>query len=153
MIKWLKRNQGLSASEVEKNSNTSAENSIEITSKDPIESVEPVQQAFTKEGIFARFRRGLSKTRHQLGDGISRLLLGKKEMSKDLLEELETLLISADLGIDTTQTVLKQLEEGLDRKELSDGDSVHAALKLQLRTLLEQSAHSLSLETADKSPF
>ena len=50
------------------------------------------------------------------------MLLGKKEISQDLLEELETLLISADLGIDTTQAVLKQLTEGLERKQLSNGE-------------------------------
>lgn len=69
------------------------------------------------------------------------------------MEELETLLISADLGIDTTQTVLKQLTEGLERKELSNGDSVYEALKIHLQSLLGETSQPLALETADKSPF
>ncbi len=153
MIKWFKRNQNLPASETEKNSHESDESNVESIPDDVVGASEPVQEAVTREGIFARFRRGLSKTRHQLGDGISRLLLGKKEISKDLLEELETLLISADLGIDTTQAVLKQLADRLERKELSNGDSVHAALKLHLQNILEQCSQPLSFETQEHSPF
>ncbi|WP_420324232.1 signal recognition particle-docking protein FtsY [Legionella shakespearei] len=117
------------------------------------EVIEPVvEQEPTKEGIFARFKRGLSKTRHQLGDGIGRLLLGKKEISQDLLDELETLLISADLGIETTQAVLKQLTDELERKQLSDGNTVYEALKLQLQKILGEEI-PLTAETTDKSPF
>jgi fused signal recognition particle receptor len=149
MIKWFKRNQNSHPAEEVGNQNNTSELSL------PEENqglVVPAPEA-TKEGIFARFKRGLSKTRHQLGDGIGRLLLGKKEISQDLLDELETLLISADLGIDTTQTVLKQLTEGLDRKELFNGDSVYDALKLHLQNILGQESQVLSVETDDKSPF
>lgn len=78
--------------------------------------------------------------------------MGKKEISQDLLDELETLLISADLGIETTQTVLKQLTDGLERKQLSDGNTVYEALKLQLQNILGEEI-PLTAETADKSPF
>lgn len=148
MIKWFKRNQ---APEAEENQKNTAENGIE-TIPETDELIHPVPEV-TKEGIFARLKRGLSKTRHQLGDGIGRLLLGKKEISPELMEELETLLISADIGIDTTRTVLKQLAEGLERKELSNGDSVYEALKLHLQSLLGQNSPALTLETADESPF
>ncbi|MCL9685219.1 signal recognition particle-docking protein FtsY [Legionella maioricensis] len=148
MIKWFKRNQ---APEAKENQENAAENGIETIP----ETDEPAQLVpeVTKEGIFARLKRGLSKTRHQLGDGIGRLLLGKKEISPELMEELETLLISADIGIDTTQTVLKQLADGLERKELSNGDSVYEALKIHLQNLLGQNSPLLTLETADESPF
>lgn len=152
MIKWFKRNQDLPASEAVENQNNAAQSSIGTMPEESGELIKPVPDLI-KEGIFARFKRGLSKTRHQLGDGIGRLLLGKKEINQDLLEELETLLISADLGIDTTQTVLTQLTQGLERKELSNGDSVHEALKLHLQNLLGQNSQALSLETDDKSPF
>lgn len=152
MIKWFKRNQVSQPPEVVENQNDTAEISIESMTEKSSEIIAATPEV-TKEGIFARFKRGLSKTRHQLGDSIGRLLLGKKEISQDLLEELETLLISADLGIDTTQNVLKQLAEGLERKELSNGDSVYDALKLYLQNLLAQKLQILPLETADQSPF
>jgi fused signal recognition particle receptor len=148
MIKWFKRNQDLGPPAAEENQNNLPE-SPEIIP----EVIEPLaEQEPTKEGIFARFKRGLSKTRHQLGDGIGRLLLGKKEISQDLLDELETLLISADLGIETTQTVLKQLTDGLERKQLSDGNTVYESLKLQLQSILGEEI-PLAAETVDKSPF
>ena len=153
MIKWFKRSQDLPAIEAVENPVLPAESSIDTLPEEKSEELAQLSPEQAKEGIFARFRRGLSKTRHQLGDGIGRLLLGKKEISHDLLEELETLLISADLGIDTTQTVLKQLTDSLERKELSNGDSVYEALKLHLQNLLGKKSPLLSVETADKSPF
>lgn len=148
MIKWFKKshNEALPSSD-EANATT---DSLPEVNDTPIVQEEPET---TKEGIFARFRKGLSKTRHQLGEGIGRLLLGKKEISQDLLDELETLLISADLGIDTTQNVLKQLTEGLERKQLSDGDTVYKALEAYLRDIVDKKNQPLTLETADHSPF
>ncbi len=98
-----------------------------------------------KTGLFAKLKQSLSKTRHQLGDGIGQLLLGKKEITQDLLDELETLLISADLGIETTQEVLKNVTAGLERKKLSDGNSVYDALKLHLQELTKRPFPSLIL--------
>ncbi|WP_420795312.1 signal recognition particle-docking protein FtsY [Legionella brunensis] len=106
-----------------------------------------------KEGFFARFKKGLSKTRQQFGDGIGRLLLGKKEIDATILEELETLLLSADLGIETSQAILKQLIDELARKQLTDGSTVFQALKKRLEDILSVCEKPLNAETSDKSPF
>lgn len=129
MIKWFKRDQ------------------VSQSSDDS----EVVEQS--KSGLFSRLRQGLSKTRHQLGDGLGRLLLGKKEINQELLEDLETLLISADIGIDTTQEIIKQLTDDLARKQLQDGSAVYEALKTHLYNMIAPECQSLSLETKDKSPF
>lgn len=147
MIKWFKRNHNATPSEAD-----NSQDKTDLLPQAPAEVMEQGQEP-TKEGFFARFRKSLSKTRHQLGDGIGRLLLGKKEISQDLLDELETLLISADLGIETTQAVLKKLIEGLARKQLSDGDAVYDALKSHLQAILNQKNQYLTLETKDHSPF
>jgi len=147
MIKWFKRSHDSTSAEPD-NSQSAADSLPQVS----VEVTEP-EQELVKEGIFARFRKGLSKTRHQLGDGIGRLLLGKKEISQDLLDELETLLFSADLGMETTQTVLNQLAERLARKQLSDGNAVYDALKSHLQSILGESNQTLTLETADHSPF
>ena len=106
-----------------------------------------------KQGFLSRFKQGLSKTRHQLGDGIGRLLLGKKEIDAELLDELEELLLRADLGIDTTQAILQQLSESLARKQLTDGDAVFASLKKQLQAILTAKSSPLQVTTEDHSPF
>ncbi|MFC3908990.1 signal recognition particle-docking protein FtsY [Legionella dresdenensis] len=104
-------------------------------------------------GFYARFKQGLSKTRQQFGDSIGRLLLGKKTIDANLLEELETLLLTADLGMETTQAVLKDLSESLARKQLTDGDTVFEALKKRLEGCLQANTKALDIETEDKSPF
>ncbi|TAL60030.1 MAG: signal recognition particle-docking protein FtsY [Legionella sp.] len=149
MIKWFKRNQDATPVESAEMPQDNSDSLLETLPEDsPIVEAEP-----TKEGIFARFKRGLSKTRHQLGDGIARLLLGKKEIDQGLLDELETLLISADLGIDTAQKVLGQLTEALERKQLADGEAIYDALKIHLQNLLTQNDTPLIVETPDHSPF
>lgn len=151
MIKWFKRNQNSGSNSDTEEQNTHAEQNIESMPEEPQEL--SVKETESKENIFTRFKKGLSKTRHQLGEGISRLLLGKKEISQDLLEELETLLISADLGLDTTHEVLKQLNEGLERKQLSNGEAVYQSLKTNLQNLLIREEKPLSIEIEEDSPF
>lgn len=122
MIKWFKRDK-------ESDKLPSDEFGLESTSieKEEIES---------KPNFITRFKQGLNKTRNQLGDGIGRLLLGKKEIDAAILDELETILLSADVGIDTSDLIIKQLKEGLARKQLNDGEAVFAALKTQLLSIL-----------------
>ncbi len=88
-----------------------------------------------------------------MGDGIERLLLGKKEIDAELLEELEALLLRADLGISISQTILQQLSESLERKQLTDGDAAFQALKKKLEDILALSEKHLQLVTPDHSPF
>ncbi|KTD33378.1 cell division membrane protein FtsY [Legionella nautarum] len=152
MIKWFKRNQG---------DNTPVESPVEVSPVPTDEQNYDEKLAHTpalidespKQGFFARIKRGLTKTRQQFGDGIGRLLLGKKEIDASLLEELEVILLSADLGVETSQSILKQLSEGLARKQLADGNAVFQELKKYLETMLSASEKPLVLETPDKSPF
>lgn len=115
--------------------------------------VRPETESSTDTGLFTRLRKGLSKTRSHLSDGIGRLLLGKKELDAELLEELETLLLRADLGIETTQLILQQLTDAVERNQLADGDAVFMALKTRLEAILAEVSHPLISETVDKSPF
>ena len=153
MIKWFKRNQNSGSSEQsDATPSLDAETKDVAVSTEPNEVSNPVQET-PKLGLFARLKQGLTKTRQQLGDGIGRLLLGKKEIDQQLLEELETLLISADLGMGTTQTVLNQLTEGLARKQLSDGNTVYEALKQHLKSMLQSECQPLIPESQEGAPF
>jgi fused signal recognition particle receptor len=90
-----------------------------------------------KEGFLARLRQGLSKTRAGFTERLDQLLLGKKEISDDLLEELEEVLFTSDLGVMTTQELIRRVEEGVQRKELDKPDKVREALKDQIRLFLD----------------
>ncbi|WP_367606337.1 signal recognition particle-docking protein FtsY [Legionella sp. W05-934-2] len=105
-----------------------------------------------KSGLLSRVKQGLSKTRKQVGQGVANLLLGKKVVDEALLEDLETLLLSADFGIDTANYVIRQIEEKLSRKSLSNGEAVYAALKEELIQLIGPLAQPLDTSTHD-GPF
>jgi fused signal recognition particle receptor len=151
MIKWFKRSQ---------NETDAAFDAIKAPSTPPQtaqqtdESIlDPNSQSVENNGFFARFKRGLTKTRQQLGDGIGRLLLGRKEIDSGILEELEILLLSADLGVETSQVILRQLIDGLARHQLTSGDNVFQSLKKRLEDILRPCEAPLYPETTDKSPF
>jgi fused signal recognition particle receptor len=94
---------------------------------------EPLPQ---KAGLFSRLRDRLSRTRAQLGDGLGHLLLGRKRIDDELLEELETLLLTADVGVDSTTRIIRDLTERVKRKSLADPPALLAALKEDLRAIL-----------------
>lgn len=86
--------------------------------------------------LFQRIKKGLSRTSNQLAEGIASALLGKKHIDDELLEELETQLLMADVGIDATTTIIENLTKAVERKQLADGDALYEALRQQLRDLL-----------------
>ncbi len=81
-------------------------------------------------------KQRLAKSRQKLGSGLSSLLLGKKVIDEDLLDELEMLLITADIGINTTDKVLESVRQNASRKVLKDSDSLYEFLKDALTKLL-----------------
>ncbi|HIL03194.1 MAG: signal recognition particle-docking protein FtsY [Candidatus Thioglobus sp.] len=78
----------------------------------------------------------LSKSRKKLGSGLASLLLGKKSINDDLLDELEMLLITADIGINTTDKVLESVRKNASRKILKDSNGIYDFLKSELASLL-----------------
>jgi len=88
-------------------------------------------------GFFQRLKDGLSRTRSNLSDGLSNLVLGRKQIDDDLLEELETLLITADVGVEATSRIIDNLTDGVKRKTLSDPQALIDSLKNQLAQILQ----------------
>ena len=89
-----------------------------------------------RRGMFRRLRERLSRTRETLAGGLDRLLNGRKEVDALLLEELEELLITADIGVETTLFLIQALHEKLRRRELGDVERLKAALKAEMVALL-----------------
>lgn len=103
-------------------------------------------------GLFGRLRRGLSRTGEQFGDGFGNLLFGKKEIDDALLEDIETQLLSADLGIDASDAVIEELTQKVKRKQLADGEALYGALKETLEALLKKIEAPLVIDSG-KQPF
>ena len=90
---------------------TSAEE-IDETNKIIIETEElAVEQPAKKKGLFQRLKSGLSKTSNTLTEGMNSLVLGKKKIDDEVLEELETRLLMADVGMEATQRIIKDLTQ------------------------------------------
>ena len=105
-----------------------------------------------KQGFFGRIKSGLSRTRSNLGDGLASLFLGAKQIDEDLFEELETQLLVADVGIEATASLLKNLSDRVARKDLTDPAALYSALKEELAALLQGSQAALEIPQQD-NPF
>lgn len=98
-----------------------------------------------KQNWFKRLSGGLKRTRHSLVDGISKLVLGKKSIDSELLEELETLLLSADIGISTSEKIIQQITREVERKTLSDPALLMQSLRQKMTERLNPYAQPLTL--------
>ncbi|MBL4901675.1 MAG: signal recognition particle-docking protein FtsY [Desulfocapsa sp.] len=128
----------------------------------PVEEVVAVEGAVADEkglktpGLGSMFRQlstRLSLTKESLVYRIDTLFLGKKEIDADLFDELEEILITADLGINTTMEILDDARKRVKRDALSDPKELRAVLKEQLRSFIIQSDTSAELVMPDSGPF
>jgi fused signal recognition particle receptor len=153
MARWFRRKQKEdsteSAEEHTIESPQPEEPSPEIEDPSAENGVEPASE--TTAGIFTYMRSRLQKTRQTLTGQIDRLVFGKKEIDQDVLEELEEVLITSDLGVSTTQKLIASMEEKLHRRELTDADRLRIHLKDEIRRFLKVEAAVLDV-TAHK-PF
>ncbi|GAA5218340.1 signal recognition particle-docking protein FtsY [Corallincola platygyrae] len=110
-----------------------------------------VQEKPKRESFFSRLKRGLMRTRTQIGSSFANLFLGKK-IDDELFEELETQLLMADVGVDTTMKIIDSLTEQADRKQLKDGEALLSLLKQEMATLLNEVDSPLGTDSSD-GPF
>lgn len=111
----------------------------EPAEKAPAEADKPAEESKeAKRGWLDRIKQGLSRTGDQFGEGMGNLLFGKKEISDELLEDMETQLLMADVGIDTTSKIIDDLTQRVARKQLADGEALFDALRQSLRDILQK---------------
>jgi fused signal recognition particle receptor len=93
----------------------------------------------------------LDKTRRTFADGMADFLLGKKNIDSELLDALETRLLSADVGIDATTTIIDELQNDISRKAITDADALHAKLASIMKDILQPCEQALNTDSA--KPF
>jgi fused signal recognition particle receptor len=101
-------------------------------------------------GFWGRLKAGLTRTRVQLAQGVGNLLLGRKEIDDQVMEDLEAALLSTDVGVETTQEVMADLTERVGRRELADTIALHEALTTLLKARLAPLAGELKIDPARK---
>ncbi|HRI03070.1 MAG TPA: signal recognition particle-docking protein FtsY [Pyrinomonadaceae bacterium] len=97
------------------------------------------QEAAVEREIGVRFNRAIEKTRHSINNRLDTIFEGRKQIDEQLLDELEEMLISTDIGVATTLQVLDAIRRGVSRQEISDLSALKAAMKRELLTILNQS--------------
>ncbi|MGF6224690.1 signal recognition particle-docking protein FtsY [Pseudomonas frederiksbergensis] len=123
------------------------------TTPAPVETpVEPVRTEETKAGFFARLKQGLSKTSASIGEGMASLFLGKKIIDDELLEDIETRLLTADVGVEATSVIIQRLTQKVARKELADADALYKSLQAELAAMLKPVEQPLKINSQNK-PF
>ncbi|QXB90675.1 signal recognition particle-docking protein FtsY [Providencia rettgeri] len=108
------------------------------------------QEKPKKEGFFARLKKGLLKTRQNLGSGFLGLFSGKK-IDDDLFDELEEQLLIADVGVDTTRKIINNLTAHASRKDLKDAEALYGKLREEMSDILAKVDKPLVIE--DKKPY
>ncbi|WP_028238402.1 signal recognition particle-docking protein FtsY [Stutzerimonas azotifigens] len=130
-----------------------ADEPIEEPTPEPAPIEEPeTPEPPVKAGFFARLRQGLSKTSASLGEGMASLFLGKKAIDDELLEEIETRLLMADVGVEATAVILQNLTRRVARKELNDSGALYKALQEELAGLLRPVEQPLQVD-AGRQPY
>ena len=105
------------------------------------------------KGLFGRLRDRLAKTRNGLVEGLTGLILGAKRIDDALLEDIETQLLSADVGVEATDAIIQRLTTKVSRKELADPDTLLHALKEELAALLRVAEGPLTDLPETQGPF
>ncbi len=111
---------------------------------------EPQKQE--KKGFFGRLKERLGRTRESLTEGVAALVMGKKAIDAEVLEELETQLLTADVGVEATMEIIDELTARMKRKELKDTEALFRALRELMTAILEPVARPLEVDGA-KSPY
>lgn len=111
------------------------------------------QQPTEQKGLFSRLKKGLNRTRENFTVGLANILLGKKSIDDDLLEEIETLLLTSDVGVDATNVLINDLTEKVERKQLTDPNALFQALHENMQAILQPVEKPLNIPENSEKPF
>ena len=90
-----------------------------------------------KSGLFSRMKQAVSRTRESLSSRIETVIALTRTVDESTLNDLETVLLSSDLGVQTTTAILEALRDRARRQAIEGGDELRALLKAQIRAILE----------------
>jgi fused signal recognition particle receptor len=113
---------------------------------------EPEPEPEPQLSVFERIKKGLGKTRANLTGGMADLFSVGKKIDEDLIEEIETTLLMADVGVTATTEIIDSLTDKLERNQLKDGEALRKALREELQGLLKGVTTPLEIDTS-KQPY
>ncbi|TKB09403.1 signal recognition particle-docking protein FtsY [Desulforhopalus sp. IMCC35007] len=140
-----------------------------LQSLEPLEAAEPVAEATDvveiqdkheekvkpkkESSLFARLTNRLGKSRETFTYQMDALFLGKKQIDSNLLDSLEEILITADLGVETSVELIDYARKKVKRKELSDPSALKGILKEQIKKYILANDEDATLVMPKSGPF
>ena len=124
---------------------------IATDSAEVAEFHEETQERPKRAGLFSRLVKGLMRTRESIGAGFMALFRGKK-LDDDLFDELETQLLTADLGVETTQRIMQSLTKQAKLNQLKDAEALYELLKQEMAAILQPVSQPLQIDSS-KTPY
>jgi fused signal recognition particle receptor len=121
--------------------------------QEKVSEPEKLPEEKKKKTLFSRLSEKLGKTKETFTYQIDALFLGKREIDTRLLDDLEEILITADLGVGTTQELLEDARRRVKRKELADPNSLKLALKKKIKKFITDNEADATLVMPDEGPF
>jgi fused signal recognition particle receptor len=103
-------------------------------------------------GVFEKIKQAVEKTKENFTEQIQDLVQGKKEIDADMLDDLEAIMIGADVGVTTTAEIIDSIRDQVSRRTLHDPNQLRAAIKEELRKILNVN-HAPPKQVEDGNPF
>ena len=119
---------------------------------EPAEEPQKAPEQEPQVSVFERIKKGLGKTRASLTGGLSDMFSLGKKIDEELLEEIETTLLMADVGVTATSEIIDSLTDKLERNQLKDGEALRKALRDELHGLLKDVTKPLQIDSG-KTPY
>ena len=113
------------------------------------ENIEVVEEPQKKVNLFERLKQGLTKAKQGITDKIDDVLKSYTKVDEELLEELEEILITADVGVNTTMDIIDKLRDKIKENKITEPSGVKAELKNIIEEILTNENSTLNVE---KSP-
>lgn len=130
---------------------TSIEEDIQIEEKPQVEVVEEKEEIVEEEteeakiSLFERLKQGLSKAKQGITDRVDQVLKSYTKVDDELLEEIEEILITADVGVDTTMNIIEKLTDAIKTKKITDPQDVKGELRLIIEEILTNENSTLDV--------
>src|SRR5262245_15658387 len=103
-------------------------------------------------GIFEKIKQAVRQTHENFTERIQDLVIGRKEIDPAMLDELEAIMIGADIGVATTSEILDSIRDQVSRKTLQDATELRGAIKAEVRKILTVN-DTAPRKTNDNEPF
>jgi len=125
--------------------------STQVLQRDLTDAQKPPEKLEQSDSFLDRLRAGVDKTRRQILNNLSDAVLGKKEINDEVLDDLEEVLISSDIGPETTQRILEAITKKVEREELNNPQALQSEIEQEIQRIMSKKYQVPG--TSDRKPL